>query len=48
MFEIDSSLQGNALLIQTAKDLYREGGMRVFYRGIIAGISGIFPTLLLI
>lgn len=41
--KLDGSLQGNALLIQTAKDLFHEGGLRVFYRGILAGVSGIFP-----
>ncbi|KAI5966942.1 uncharacterized protein KGF55_000351 [Candida pseudojiufengensis] len=40
---LDSSLKGNALLIQTAKDLFREGGLKVFYRGWFAGVSGIFP-----
>ncbi|WLF79658.1 hypothetical protein PVL30_003415 [Lodderomyces elongisporus] len=40
---LDSSLKGNALLIQTAKDLFQEGGIRIFYRGMITGASGIFP-----
>ncbi|CAI5758047.1 unnamed protein product [Candida verbasci] len=40
---LDSSLKGNALLIQTVKDLYKEGGIKIFYRGTIAGLSGIFP-----
>lgn len=40
---IESPLKGNALLIQTAKDLYREGGLRIFYRGLFVGVSGIFP-----
>lgn len=40
---IDSKVKGNALLIQTAKNMYREGGLRMFYRGIFVGTSGIFP-----
>lgn len=40
---LDSSLKGNALLFRTAKDMYREGGFRIFYRGLFLGISGIFP-----
>ncbi|ODV82250.1 mitochondrial carrier [Suhomyces tanzawaensis NRRL Y-17324] len=40
---LDSSLRGNALLIQTAKNMYRDGGLRIFYRGILVGTSGIFP-----
>lgn len=40
---LDSSLRGNALLIQTAKDMFKEGGLRIFYRGIFVGTSGIFP-----
>ncbi|ODV64954.1 mitochondrial carrier [Hyphopichia burtonii NRRL Y-1933] len=40
---IDSSIRGNALLIKTAKDMFKEGGLRIFYRGIFVGTSGIFP-----
>jgi solute carrier family 25 phosphate transporter 23/24/25/41 len=40
---LDSSIRGNALLIQTAKDMFKEGGLRIFYRGIFVGTSGIFP-----
>lgn len=40
---LDSSVKGNALLIQTAKHMYQEGGLRMFYRGIFVGVSGIFP-----
>lgn len=40
---LDSSLKGNALLIQTAKQMYQEGGIKMFYRGILVGVSGIFP-----
>lgn len=41
--DLESSVRGNALLIQTAKDLFKEGGLRIFYRGIFVGVSGIFP-----
>lgn len=41
--DLESSVRGNALLIQTAKDLFKEGGIRIFYRGIFVGVSGIFP-----
>ncbi|KAK6457317.1 mitochondrial carrier domain-containing protein [Scheffersomyces xylosifermentans] len=40
---LDSEIKGNALLIKTAKNMYKEGGLRMFYRGIIVGVSGIFP-----
>lgn len=40
---LESSVRGNELLIQTAKELFREGGFRIFYRGIFVGVSGIFP-----
>ncbi|KAM9910332.1 hypothetical protein OXX69_004585 [Metschnikowia pulcherrima] len=40
---LDSSVRGNALLFQTAKNMYKEGGFRIFYRGIFVGTSGIFP-----
>ncbi|ABN66480.1 predicted protein [Scheffersomyces stipitis CBS 6054] len=40
---LDSSLKGNALLIETAKNMYREGGLKMFYRGLFVGVSGIFP-----
>ncbi|CUM51459.1 uncharacterized protein AC631_04966 [Debaryomyces fabryi] len=41
--DLESSVRGNALLFQTAKDLFKEGGIRIFYRGIFVGVSGIFP-----
>lgn len=40
---LDSSVKGNALLIKTAKQMLDEGGVRMFYRGIFVGTSGIFP-----
>lgn len=41
--DLESSVRGNDLLFQTAKDLFRQGGLRIFYRGIFVGVSGIFP-----
>lgn len=40
---LDSLVRGNELLIQTARNMYKEGGLRMFYRGIFVGTSGIFP-----
>lgn len=40
---LDSSVKGNALLIETATNMFKEGGLRIFYRGIFVGTSGIFP-----
>lgn len=35
--------KGNALLFATAKDMWRNGGMRTYYRGLTAGLIGVFP-----
>lgn len=40
---LDSLVKGNELLIKTAKSMFQEGGLRIFYRGIFVGTSGIFP-----
>lgn len=40
---LDSLVKGNELLIQTARNMFKEGGLRMFYRGIFVGTSGIFP-----
>jgi hypothetical protein len=32
------ALKGNALLIATAKNMYREGGVRSFFRGLPLGL----------
>ncbi|EHN00502.1 Sal1p [Saccharomyces cerevisiae x Saccharomyces kudriavzevii VIN7] len=40
---LDTKLKGNRLLFQTAKDMFREGGLKLFYRGVTVGILGIFP-----
>ncbi|GAC72551.1 predicted mitochondrial carrier protein [Moesziomyces antarcticus T-34] len=38
-----TSLQGNALLVKTARDMWQAGGMRTYYRGLTAGLIGVFP-----
>ncbi|CCE63635.1 hypothetical protein TPHA_0F01510 [Tetrapisispora phaffii CBS 4417] len=38
-----NALKGNRLLFETAKQLYREGGIKLFYRGILVGLMGVFP-----
>lgn len=34
---------GSNLLVETAKQIYREGGLKLFYRGVFVGVTGIFP-----
>ena len=38
-----TSLQGNALLKKTARDMWNAGGLRTYYRGLTAGLVGVFP-----
>ncbi|KAK9456502.1 mitochondrial carrier domain-containing protein [Dipodascopsis uninucleata] len=38
-----SSLRGNALLVKTAKDMWRTEGFKAYYRGLALGLAGIFP-----
>ncbi|ODV85293.1 hypothetical protein CANARDRAFT_28558 [[Candida] arabinofermentans NRRL YB-2248] len=40
---LESAEKGNALLMKTAKEMFKEGGIRVFYRGLGVGIGGMFP-----
>ncbi|CDW96006.1 hypothetical protein [Sporisorium scitamineum] len=40
---VKTSLQGNALLAKTAKDMWNAGGVRTYYRGLAAGLIGVFP-----
>jgi solute carrier family 25 phosphate transporter 23/24/25/41 len=35
--------QGNALLLRTAKNMWADGGFRAAYRGLGAGLVGMFP-----
>jgi hypothetical protein len=38
-----SSLRGNALILQTAADMWARGRFRFFFRGLPAGLIGVFP-----
>ncbi|PKI84696.1 hypothetical protein MVES1_001212 [Malassezia vespertilionis] len=38
-----SNLHGMALLKGTAKQMYAKGGIRAYYRGLAAGLFGVFP-----
>jgi solute carrier family 25 (mitochondrial phosphate transporter), member 23/24/25/41 len=40
---VASGLQGNALIISTAKQMYATGGFRSAYRGLTMGLIGMFP-----
>lgn len=40
---LNTKSKGNALLLSTAKQMYRDGGLKLFYRGISVGVMGIFP-----
>lgn len=40
---LSTTLHGNALLFKTIKDMWAEGGFRMFYRGLTVGVCGIFP-----
>lgn len=40
---LDSHVKGNALLVRTAQHMLREGGVRLFYKGVFVGLLGIFP-----
>jgi solute carrier family 25 (mitochondrial phosphate transporter), member 23/24/25/41 len=40
---IEGGLRGHALLVQTAKRMYADGGLRAAYRGLTMGLIGMFP-----
>jgi len=40
---VQGGLHGNALIKQTWKKMYKEGGMRASYRGLTMGLIGMFP-----
>ncbi|QPG73281.1 hypothetical protein FOA43_000590 [Brettanomyces nanus] len=40
---LDSDFSGTALLVHTAKDMFNEGELRIFYRGLLVGLGGMFP-----
>lgn len=37
------ALKGNALYLATARDMFKSGGLRTYYRGLTMGIVGVFP-----
>ncbi|ODV58453.1 Ca(2+)-binding ATP:ADP antiporter SAL1 [Ascoidea rubescens DSM 1968] len=41
--KLDTELKGFQLLTATAKEMYSQGGLKLFYRGVIVGVAGIFP-----
>ncbi|KAL1879102.1 hypothetical protein VTK73DRAFT_7326 [Phialemonium thermophilum] len=40
---VEGGPKGNALLIQTAKKMWADGGFRAAYRGLTMGLIGMFP-----
>ena len=40
---VDGTVRGMALLRETAVKLYHLGGIPAFYRGLAAGLVGVFP-----
>ncbi|ESZ96757.1 solute carrier family 25 member 42 [Sclerotinia borealis F-4128] len=40
---VAGGLRGNALIAATAKQMYKQGGIRCAYRGLTMGLVGIFP-----
>jgi solute carrier family 25 phosphate transporter 23/24/25/41 len=40
---VQGGLKGNALLMQTAKNMWADGGLRAAYRGLTMGLIGMFP-----
>lgn len=40
---VQGGLKGNALLAQTAKNMWTDGGLRAAYRGLTMGLIGMFP-----
>lgn len=40
---VKGGLHGNALILQTARKMWSQGGFRTFYRGLTMGLVGMFP-----
>jgi solute carrier family 25 phosphate transporter 23/24/25/41 len=40
---VQDGARGNALLLQTARKMFAEGGVRAAYRGVTMGLIGMFP-----
>lgn len=43
MSSTSSKLVGNALLLQTAREMWKSGGTRAYYSGLVAALVGVFP-----
>lgn len=40
---VKGGLHGNALIVQTARSMWKQGGLRACYRGLGLGLLGMFP-----
>lgn len=40
---VEGGLQGNALILDTARKMWHTNGVRAFYRGLPMGLIGMFP-----
>ncbi|SCU94150.1 LAFA_0F20186g1_1 [Lachancea sp. 'fantastica'] len=40
---LNAHQKGTHIMIETAKQMYKEGGYKLFYRGVTVGVMGIFP-----
>ncbi|KAK5098287.1 hypothetical protein LTS08_006420 [Lithohypha guttulata] len=40
---VEGGLHGNKLIAQTAKNMWHEGRLRPYYRGLAMGLAGMFP-----
>ena len=43
MSSTGGALSGNALIARTALDMWRNGGFKLYFRGLPAGLIGVFP-----
>ena len=43
MTSTGGQLAGNALILRTASDMWKTGGIRLYFKGLTAGLIGVFP-----
>ena len=43
MTSTGGTLAGNALIARTAADMWKTGGIRLYFKGLTAGLIGVFP-----
>ncbi|ORY83515.1 mitochondrial carrier domain-containing protein [Leucosporidium creatinivorum] len=43
MSSTGGELKGNTLIVKTAADMWKNGGIRLYFRGLPAGLIGVFP-----